>query len=190
MMPKSPVWFAAAKRRAHGATRLIADQRGAVAVEFAMVALPFFFMLFAIFELALYFVVASTLENATGNAARMIRTGELQMSGQATAAAFKDQVCSSLSWLGSSCQNNLTVDVRKLTQFTNPNPPNPLQNGTFNNTQVTFVPGVPQDIILVRTFFKWKLLTNALVGSLQATSENGGTAIITSTAIFRNEPYS
>lgn len=188
-MPKKSYWSNTVNRRARRILRLADDQRGAVAVEFAMVALPFFLMLFAIFELALYFVVATTLENATGNAARMIRTGELQLSGQATATAFKNQVCQSLGWLGSSCQDNLTVDVRKLTQFSNPNPPNPVQNGTFNNTQVTFVPGSPEDIILVRTFFKWKLLTNALRAGLQATTENGGTAVITSTAIFRNEPY-
>lgn len=174
--------------RARAAARL-RDERGAVAVEFAMVALPFIFMLLAIFELGLYFVVATTLENATGNAARMIRTGEMQLAGTANANTFKTQVCSSLSWLGSTCQNNLTVDVRKLTQFTNPNPPNPVQNGTFNNTQITFVPGAPEDIILVRTFFKWPLLTNTLRGGLQATGEGGGTAVITSTVIFRNEPY-
>jgi Flp pilus assembly protein TadG len=165
------------------------EERGSVAVEFAMVALPFIVMLLAIFELGLYFVVATTLENATGNAARMIRTGEMQLAGTANAANFKNQVCSSLSWLGSTCANNLTVDVRKLTQFTNPSAPSPVQNGTFNNTSMTFVPGAPEDIILVRTFFKWPLLTNALRGGLQATGENGGTAVITSTVIFRNEPY-
>jgi Flp pilus assembly protein TadG len=171
------------------ASARLQDERGSVAVEFAMVALPFIFMMLAIFELGLYFVVATTLENATGNAARMIRTGEMQLAGTANAATFKTKVCSSLSWLGSSCTNNLTVDVRKLTQFTNPNPPSPVQNGNFNNASMTFVPGAPEDIILVRTFYKWPLLTNALRGGLQATGESGGTAVITSTVIFRNEPY-
>jgi Flp pilus assembly protein TadG len=184
-MKLSRRWVVARRR----ALLRLRDERGGVAVEFAMVALPFIFMLLAIFELGLYFVVATTLENATGNAARMIRTGEMQLAGTANAANFKTQVCNSLAWLGSTCSNNLTVDVRLLTQFTNPNPPNPVQNGSFNNTSMTFVPGAPDDIVLVRTFFKWPLLTNSLRGGLQATGENGGTAVITSTVIFRNEPY-
>ena len=48
---------------------------GAVAVEFAIIALPFFALLFAIIELAIIFFLNSSLESSTFEAARKIRTG-------------------------------------------------------------------------------------------------------------------
>lgn len=178
--------FAAAARRARAFAR---DRRGGVAVEFSIVVVPFLLLLFAIFELAIYFMVATTVENATNNAARMIRTGQMQQ-GTNTVQAFKDSVCANMSWLSSQCQANLSVDVRTLSQFNNPNAPDPVQNGAFNSANLTFTPGNPKDIVLVRTFFKWRLLTSAMTNALKSIDDNGGTAVITSTAIFRNEPYS
>jgi len=57
--------------------RFARAQRGAMAVEFAIVAFPFLLLLFGIVELALVFIVSMTLETATGDAARMIRTGKI-----------------------------------------------------------------------------------------------------------------
>lgn len=48
---------------------------GAVAIEFAIIALPFFALLFAIIELAIIFFLNSSLESSTFEAARKIRTG-------------------------------------------------------------------------------------------------------------------
>ncbi|MFX4501380.1 TadE/TadG family type IV pilus assembly protein, partial [Acinetobacter baumannii] len=65
----------------------IRSEGGAVAVEFAIIALPFVFAVFSVFELALILLIYSTLENGMGDAARTIRTGTLQNSGTATASA-------------------------------------------------------------------------------------------------------
>ena len=56
-------------------------RRGATAVEFAFVALPFLTLLFAVLELGMVFLVSTTLQNAADAAGRQIRTGELQGSG-------------------------------------------------------------------------------------------------------------
>ncbi len=55
----------------------------------ALIATPFFLLLFGIVELGMIFLVASSLENATAEAARTIRTGEMQTAGGATASTFK-----------------------------------------------------------------------------------------------------
>ena len=51
-----------------------ADARGgAAAVEFALISVPFFLLLFGIIELALVFLLSTTLDNAAVEASRTIR---------------------------------------------------------------------------------------------------------------------
>lgn len=176
---------------AHRLAGLAANQRGATAVEFAIVALPFMFMVFAILELALIFMVSVTLDNATADAARQLRTGTIQATGggptSAGATSFKSTICSRLGWLQGQCVNNLAVDVRTLPAFTNPTPPNPVSNGVFSSSQLCFYSGNSGDIVLVRAFYQWTLFTPFLRGGLQPL--NNGAKVITSTATFRNEPF-
>src|SRR4051812_9906535 len=68
---------------------LLHNERGATAVEFALVALPFSLLLFMIMELALVFLVSTGIESAAERAARTIRTGEFQGTGAVTRDAFK-----------------------------------------------------------------------------------------------------
>lgn len=179
-------------RRLH---RFAGDRKGATAVEFAIVALPFLMMIFATFELAIVFLISLSLDNATANAARQIRTGSVQASGggaSSTAAGnFKTVICNSMGWLQSQCQTNLSVDVRTLPQFQNPSAPNPLVTSggttTFNASSLCFYSGNAGDIVLIRSFFQWPLLTPFLNAGLQRLSN--GSAVITSTATFRNEPF-
>jgi Flp pilus assembly protein TadG len=168
--------------------RFVRAREGATAVEFAMVAAPFLFMLFAVVELGLVFMVLVTLDNATTQSARRIRTGELQNAGGASAASFKTDICNRMDWIRSNCLANLNVDVRTYTQFSNANEVSPISNGTFNAGVLTFNPGTASSIVVVRSYYKWKLFTPFLD---QAMSKlNGGTAVLTATAAFRNEPYS
>ena len=61
----------------------IDDRRGSAAVEFGILAIPFFLLVFAIIEVALQFFVAEILDTATSQAARLIRTGEAYHAGLA-----------------------------------------------------------------------------------------------------------
>jgi Flp pilus assembly protein TadG len=160
-----------------------------MAVEFAMVAFPLFFMLFAVIELAIVFMATSTLENATSDVARGLRTGAIQMAGGGSADKFRDAICDRMGWLQTSCKadTGLKVDVRTYGVFANPNPPNPISNKTFDKTVLTYQEGGPNDIVLVRSFYQWKLMTPFLNGGLERLS--GGIAVLTASATFRNEPY-
>lgn len=164
------------------------DRRGATAVEFALVAAPLLLLLFSVLELALLFLISTTLESATYNAGRLIRTGQFQGGASVTPVTLKTNICSGLSWLGSACANSLEVDVRTYASFTNPSIPDPVSNGKFDTQALAFNPGNPGDIVLVRTFYKWTLVTPFLTGSLQRLS--GGVSVITASSLFRNEPYS
>ena len=66
------------------AARFARAERGATAVEFGLVSLPILTMIFGLIEIALVFLVATTLDSATQAASRQIRTGEFQTSAANT----------------------------------------------------------------------------------------------------------
>lgn len=164
--------------------RFGASERGATAVEFSLVALPFFTLLFAILELGLVFMVSTGLENAMDSAARRIRTGEMQTAG-GTAASFKTAICAKMV-LG-NCTKDLSIDVRTFDQFADINTDSMVKNGVFDETKLKFEPGGPEDIVLVRAYYKWSLITPLLNQSLVNLS--GNRRLVTATATFQNEPY-
>lgn len=164
------------------------DRSGATAVEFAMLALPFIFLMFAVFEYALAFMVSITLDNSITGAARQIRTGEAQ-SNSVTADTFKTMVCDNMGWLKSECTSNLDVDVRVFNTFASSDTPSPTTGGSFDKTKLKFDMGGPGDIILVTGFYKWKLLTFALQEGLSSAMYGAGYNAAVATATFRNEPY-
>jgi Flp pilus assembly protein TadG len=156
-------------------------------VEFAIVALPFFALLFGVIELGFLFLVATMLDNATADAARQIRTGELQTAGGGTAASFAGLICADLSWLP-SCSSNLSVNVQTFSSFSSMTPTNPVTNGVLaNQNTMSFNPGGASQIVLIQSFYRWQLFVPAL--DTPATPINGGAALVTATAAFRNEPY-
>lgn len=166
---------------------------GATAVEFGLVAFPFFLLVWAIIELGMVFFVDVTLDNAVGKAARQIRTGEFQSAG-GTAESFKTAICGRMLWLQTGCSSALKVDVRTFQLFKDvkdaPPPtvdPPPTGDPTFNNANNCFRPGGPTNIVLVRAFYEWTIYTPLLDDSLVNLGDSK--RLLTAATIFRNEPY-
>jgi Flp pilus assembly protein TadG len=170
------------------AARFAKGRRGAAAVEFALVAIPFLALTFGIIEIGAIYVVSVALENATNQAAREIRTGQLQITGGATAASFKTLVCNQLTWMGSSCASNLYVNVETFSNFQTIAQPSPIKSGAVDQSSLVFQMGGPGDVVMVQTFYQWTVLAPAL--DYIGTPLSGGQTLLTSTAVFRNEPYS
>lgn len=163
------------------------SREGASAVEFAMVAFPFFFMMFAIIEVGMVFVTDSMLANASMETGRLIRTGQASKSNL-TAVQFKEKFCSRMSIFASQCDGRATVDVREISQFRNQTPPDPTANGkTFNTSQLTYDTGKPGSLILIRVWYQQPLFTPFLAQSLSRL--NDGKVVMMATTSFRNEPY-
>lgn len=159
-------------------------REGSSAVEFAMVALPFCLMMFAILELGLVFVTDSVLENATIETGRLVRTGQASARGM-DAAQFKAAVCARMSVFSADCPTRLSIDVRVIPQF-NTNPPDPLAGGGFDPGGLTYDNGNPGNLILVRVWYKHPLVTSFLSQGLSSIGDR--TAVLTATTAFRNEP--
>lgn len=181
-MVPSPVLDRARRRLARAAGRFARAEQGATAVEFALVAIPFLMLIFAIIELGLVFLVSVTLENAVIDVGRTIRTGQVQTSG-GNAASFKTAVCNKMSWLGASCASALSIDVRTFADYTTSNT---AAANTVMPTPMSWNPGSDGSVVLVRAYYTWPLITPLLNTGLQ--SANGKRIIYAATA-FTNEPY-
>ncbi|NLH82949.1 MAG: pilus assembly protein, partial [Phyllobacteriaceae bacterium] len=160
------------------------------AVEFALVAAPFLFLMGAIFELAILFLAGQVLDTATADAARLIRTGQAQQAAM-TAAQFKTQVCNRLYVLF-DC-NNVYVESKVYSSFGSIGS---LSNysayrdtsGNFDPTKVTsYQPGNGSAIVVVRVFYNYPVLFKKMLWD--ETSAPGGKILITGVAAFRNEPF-
>jgi Flp pilus assembly protein TadG len=167
-------------------SRFICRQDGAAAVEFGLVAAPFLALVFAIMETAIVFFAGQALETAVANSSRLIMTGQAQTQNF-DAGAFKNAVCANIYGLF-NCQNGVYVDVRTFTSFSGVTMPSPVDaNGNFQNN-LTYQPGGPGDIVVVRLFYQYPVYVSLLGFNL--TNVNGGTRLLAATAAFRNEPYS
>ncbi|RZJ25332.1 MAG: pilus assembly protein [Brevundimonas sp.] len=149
-----------------------------------MVALPFCLMIFAILEVGLVFVTDSILENATIETGRLIRTGRAAGEGLTSKETFKAGVCSRMSFLESGCDARMDVDVRVIQQFAPVT--DPLKNGRFDPSQTSYTNGLPGNLVLVRVWYRQPLVTGFMTQGLHR--QKDGTARLTATTTFRNEP--
>ena len=158
---------------------------GTTAVEFALIAAPFFMLLAAIFETSAIYFASSTLENAVSDASRQIRTGQAQFANM-TAAQFRQLICNGIDAM-LKCDTSLAVDVRSFNDFQQVSFPNEINpDGTLKNDQ-QFTPGGAGDVVVVRVFYQWPIITPWVGGGLS--NMTGNVRLIESVTTFRNEPF-
>jgi Flp pilus assembly protein TadG len=162
---------------------LARDQQGATAIEFALVAFPFFAILFAIIEVCLVFFAGQLLEKATQDTTRLILTGQAQQGGM-TEAQFKQRVCNEVSMM-LDC-SKLYVDVKNYPTFAAVPPLNPINNGNLVNS-FGFQPGGPGDVVIARVLYPWQLFVPTM--GLNLSNMNNNVRLLTATTVFRTEPY-
>ena len=156
--------------------RLARNQSGAALVEFTIVALPFFILLFGIAEIGLVYWGNKELENATNDAARMVRTGQVQ-NGAMSAAALKALACSRTALLV-DCNARLRLDVRSAAQFGDIVPPEPRNaDGRLkDDDDFSYAPGSADEVALITAYYEWP-------GFFQ------GPYLLQAAAPVRNEPF-
>lgn len=166
------------------------DRDGNAAVEFALLALPFFVLTFGLAEVALIGFAQTSLDYAVAETSRNIRTGQAQMGGTSY-SAMKNNMCTELNGLMTlNCAANLSLDVDTFASFVaanNDNNQDPMQGGTFNQAGFGYNPGQPSSIVVVRAYYQWQVLTPFFQPLFQNIS--GGKRVLVSTMMFRNEPY-
>lgn len=167
--------------------RFARARRGATAVEFALISIPLLLLMFGILELGLILLVTSTLDTATDYAARNVRTGEFQENTAKTRDAFKGLVCRNMAWLKDDCLSNMIVEAETFDTFAKAGATRAVDPKTFNPATLCWSVGNPEDIVLVRTYFKWPIFTPLMEPFLENDGAHG--RLLSSARIFRNEPY-
>ncbi|MEZ5994824.1 MAG: TadE/TadG family type IV pilus assembly protein [Hyphomonadaceae bacterium] len=169
--------------------RFARARRGATVVEFALVVMPFFVLTFGLAEISLIGFAQTSLDFAVSEAGREIRTGQAQMGG-VSAGEIQQEVCDQLNtFMVLTCDGNLFLDVDRYDSFVDAGnaPNNPVQDGEFQAGGVGYSPGAPSDIVVVRAYYRWQILTPMFEPVFQ--NLNGGQRLLVSTMMFRNEPY-
>lgn len=178
------------------ARRFKKNEDGATAIEFALVALPFFALIFGIMELAVVFFINSALVQATSEAGRILRVGNFQACGGVD--QFKAIVCSNMNGLG-NCWKNVRIDVVEGDSFktiTLPVIP-PVEEEDETKTGQDAIPQTPNgvfstntsgDTMVVRSVLYYRLALPPLLTRLDNPPGSGVRTIVATTA-FRNEPF-
>lgn len=163
-----------------------ADKRGVAAVEFALIAAPFFFLIFGLLEVCMIFIMSAVLDHGVGEVTRPLRTGAAQELGM-TAEEYRTLICGELMGL-LDCEDRLHIDVQTISGFSSTPSGTPLDvTGLVDDEDFGFNPGGPNDIVAVRVFYEWDLLTPVL--TMPLSNMAGNKHLMQSNAVFRNEPF-
>jgi len=167
--------------------RFLAQRDGAVALEFALISIPFFLIVMATLQTAIAYMAEQELETAVEESSRLILTNQ---GSNYTQSQFTTAVCAKAVVLF-NC-SGLMVDVRNYgtgTSFSSANTSAPAltydSKGNVTNTW-QFSPGVPGSIVVVRVMYQWPNLLKPFGFNFPKLAN--GNRLIMATAVFRNEP--
>lgn len=171
------------------------DQGGTTAIEFALVALPFFLFAFGIMLVGLKYFTENSLEHAVESAAREIRTGQAQKAGK-TLKDFRDMVCEEAGTY-ISCDGKLVVHVQSADQWSDITPTPCLTGGALTPSAGTGTDpladssGNAEAVVLVTACYEWTMTQVFKLGGLgdSLADMSSGSSLVQAVSTFRTEPY-
>ena len=173
------------------------DEAGVTAIEFGILALPFFTVVMAILETSLIFLAGQILDSAVQDSSRLVRTGQAQSHAPAyTAADFREAICSGLYGMFDCdlADDKLRVSVTVLDDFTAASISYPLKTGEDCDEEECdwtlaegYVPGDGSDVVLVQAYYKWPTVVRLPGFNFQSLPD--GTRLLGASRVFRNEPF-
>ncbi|MCB1431517.1 MAG: pilus assembly protein [Alphaproteobacteria bacterium] len=170
------------------------SQSGATAVEFALVAGPFFYVLGCICETGLMLFTEYVIQNSVQEASRMVRTGQVT-AGDGTllvsADDFKAKICEQVNIIV-DCNAQVSVYVNSANDFNalSTAMSNPLDVGSKPDGTpytVVYTPGAALQAATVIATYDWDFAFPFMdfLGNI----DGGQKRRLYGLAIFRNEPF-
>jgi Flp pilus assembly protein TadG len=187
-------------------SRLMRSRDGATAIEFAMLAIPYFMIIFAIIETFVAFTAEQLVTNAVDVMARQMRTGQITYNmgrtTDMTQAQFRQAFCDNVSILIScsaaeiATPSKLYLDVQTFSTFgaipTNIPYATTAQYSDIDPTGFKYAPGGPSTINMLRAYYRWQILADIIrpyITTIRTTGSVPTDFLIVSTAAFQNEKY-
>jgi len=169
------------------------SQDGTAAVEFALVSIPFFLILFSILEQGFYFLGNRLIDAGVNQISREIKTRQIT-SANTSEDQFKVALCAKTLMAIFDCEK-ISLDVRTIASFEAPAEPPVLDNGDLDTSGFGFAPGGRSTINVIRAYYDWPTILDwgniAKAGWGSITGEGMGTngyRRIVGSAAFLNEP--
>lgn len=159
--------------------RLSADRNGAVAVEFSILAFPFFLAIFALLEIALLFIAELTLDASVERIGRELRTGQI-FAEQPTQDEFREMICDRVGFL-LDC-SKLKIDLATYENFAAIDPSPPLKDGKIDEEALGYSIADGGEITALRVYYEWPIVTN-VIRQIQRTQ------LLTGMTAFRTEAF-
>jgi Flp pilus assembly protein TadG len=188
--------------------KLARSKDGAAAIEFAILAIPYFMIIFAIIETFVAFAAEQLVTNAVNTLGRQLRTGQItyQLNRPDTdmdvlkfRKAFCDEVdimiqCSETEI---STPSKLYIDARTFATFgAIPKTIPRASTDTFSDidpTSFKFTPGGPSTINMLRAYYRWQVITDLIRPYITTIRPSDGSLpsdfLIVATTAFQNENY-
>lgn len=174
---------------------------GATAIEFALLALPFFMTIFAILETFLALIAEQVIANATETMSRRLSTGQITQT--ITEAEFRKQFCAEASIIITcsaaeiSLPERLYIDLRSFPKFADMPTTMPLKTHStgrdLDTSQFGFKPGGPGTINMLRVYYRWPVITDFIrpfLTNVRAEGDNiPSDFLIIATDAFVTEEY-
>jgi Flp pilus assembly protein TadG len=187
--------FSRIKRTCRKVSMLFArDESGIAAMEFGFIALPFFAILVAIFQIGIIFLAQNELETAVEKAGRQLLTGQVQKGG-VTQAQFLTSICANLPVFFTCSSANdgsgVMVDVSLASSFASASTTPPAltydKNGNVSNSW-SYNTGAAGSILVLRIFYQFPVFLGPL--GLNLANLPGSKHLMVATSVFQVEPYS
>nr|WP_040591805.1 TadE/TadG family type IV pilus assembly protein [Mesorhizobium metallidurans] len=173
--------------------RFAQDRRGSTALEFAMLALPFALLVFAILESCISFAAQEVMANAADDVARQLRTGQIRKAN-VTDASIKQMICGRLEVMVAKNCPGLLVDLREFQSFADAatagfkiTTAGDIELTGTSPTTFTVAPGLAESKNMLRVFYKWPVMTDFMAKSM-ANLKDGNTLHFASVT-WQNEPF-
>ena len=149
-----------------------------------MLAAPFLLIVFAIFETTAVFIGEMNLDQAVVKTSRFLMTGQLAGDGLSE-DALRKQVCTEISYM-LNC-DLISIELHAYSNFSEIPTSAPVRDGQLDKSGFSVDAVTPGQIMELRAFYEWPLYTD-IFGKLLS-DLNGGKRLITSTAVFKTEPF-
>lgn len=176
--------------------RLLAERKGATAIEFAILAPMFFAIAFATIETFVSYMAEQVLLNANDEIARQIRLGNITFNtGRNTdhdRKKFREKFCAELtvlvtcSLLEPGAPKKMFIDVYKADTFADL-PKDNVVPATLIEGRYT--PGGKGTLNVIRVYYRWPVLMDYLRLLPPNYSSLGSDRILMATAVIQNEEF-
>ncbi|GEO87217.1 MULTISPECIES: TadE/TadG family type IV pilus assembly protein [Alphaproteobacteria] len=184
---------------------IVKSRDGAAAIEFAILAIPYFMIIFAILETFTAYTAEQMVTNAVNTMARELRTGNITYNlGRSTdmnqtefRAAFCDEISIMIACSNSEVETpaKLYLDVEEMPTFKDiaDKVGIPRTGGEYSDLDTSafhFSPGGSGSINLLRAYYRWDITLDFIRGITHIRPDaNTQQFLIIATTAFQNEGY-